>query len=304
MSTPKDPIGAEILETPPRVNEFRRFSRVFLGRGVVIFGMAMLMIFIIVAFFAPLFAPYDPYEPTLGQGLLGPSKEHLLGTDALGRDTLSRIIYGSRTSLMIGLVVVFSAAIIGVSMGLVAGYYGGWVHTVIMRIIDALMAFPMILLALVIAALLGGGLKNVIIALTVGLVPLYARLMCGQVITSKENDFILAGRAAGASNLRIMVRHLIPNCFPPLIVLMTMMLGVTILAEAGLSFLGIGVEAPLAAWGSMVADGRDYLLRAPMLSFAPGFTLMLVVFSFNMVGDGLRDALDPRLRGVLTAAPR
>ena len=304
MSTPKDPIGAEILETPPRVNEFRRFSRVFLGRGVVIFGMAMLMIFIIVAFFAPLFAPYDPYEPTLGQGLLGPSKEHLLGTDAIGRDTLSRIIYGSRTSLMIGLVVVFSAAIIGVSMGLVAGYYGGWVHTVIMRIIDALMAFPMILLALVIAALLGGGLKNVIIALTVGLVPLYARLMCGQVITSKENDFILAGRAAGASNLRIMVRHLIPNCFPPLIVLMTMMLGVTILAEAGLSFLGIGVEAPLAAWGSMVADGRDYLLRAPMLSFAPGFTLMLVVFSFNMVGDGLRDALDPRLRGVLTAAPR
>jgi peptide/nickel transport system permease protein len=299
---PKDTIGAEILETAPRVSEFRRFRRVFFGRGVVIFGMAVLLVFIIVAIFAPFLAPYDPYEPILGKGLLGPSKEHLLGTDALGRDTLSRIIYGSRTSLMIGLIVVFVAAIIGVSLGLVAGYYGGWVHTVIMRVIDALMAFPMILLALVIAALLGGGIKNVIIALTVGLVPVYARLMCGQVITGKENDYIMAGRAVGASNLRIMIRHLIPNCFPPLIVLVTMMLGATILAEAGLSFLGIGVEAPIAAWGSMVSDGRDYLLRAPILSFAPGLTLMLVVFSFNMVGDGLRDALDPRLRGVLTTA--
>lgn len=300
--TPKDTIGAEILETAPRVSEFRRFRRVFFGRGVVIFGMAVLLVFIIVAIFAPFLAPYDPYEPALGKGLLGPSKEHLLGTDALGRDTLSRIIYGSRTSLMIGLIVVFAAAIIGVSLGLVAGYYGGWVHTVIMRVIDALMAFPMILLALVIAALLGGGIKNVIIALTVGLVPVYARLMCGQVITGKENDYIMAGRAVGASNLRIMIRHLIPNCFPPLIVLVTMMLGATILAEAGLSFLGIGVEAPIAAWGSMVSDGRDYLLRAPILSFAPGLTLMLVVFSFNMVGDGLRDALDPRLRGVLPTA--
>lgn len=297
--TSRDKIQEGMHEISPRISEFRRFSRVFLGRGVVIFGMAVLLVFIIMAVFAPFFAPYDPYEPVLGKGLLSPSREHLLGTDALGRDTLSRIIYGSRTSLMIGLIVVFAAAIIGVSLGLVAGYYGGWIHTIIMRLIDALMAFPMILLALVIAAMLGGGIKNVIIALTVGLVPLYARLMCGQVITGKENEFILAERAVGATNLRIMVRHLIPNCFPPLIVLMTMMLGATILAEAGLSFLGIGVEAPIAAWGSMVNDGRDYLLRAPILSFAPGITLMLVVFSFNMVGDGLRDALDPRLRGVL-----
>jgi peptide/nickel transport system permease protein len=299
MYKSQENVDMGIPETSPPVSKLRQFIRIFLGRGVVIFGISVLMAFIIVAIFAPFFAPYDPYEPTLGQGLLGPSKEHLLGTDALGRDTLSRIVYGSRTSLMIGLIVVFAAAIIGVSLGLVAGYYGGWVHTIIMRFIDALMAFPMILLALVIAALLGGGIKNVIIALTVGLVPIYARLMCGQVITGKENDFVMAERALGASNLRIMVRHLIPNCFPPLIVLITMMLGATILAEAGLSFLGIGVEAPLAAWGSMVSDGRDYLLRAPILSFAPGVTIMLVVFSFNMVGDGLRDALDPRLRGVL-----
>ena len=296
---PEETIGVDSLETSPPVNRFQQFIRIFLGRGVVIFGITVLLVFIIVAIFAPFFAPYDPYEPTLGQGLLGPSKEHFLGTDALGRDTLSRIVYGSRTSLMIGLIVVFAAAVIGVGLGLVAGYYGGWVYTIIMRFVDALMAFPMILLALVIAALLGGGIKNVIIALTVGLVPIYARLMCGQVVTGKENDFIMAERALGASNLRVMVRHLIPNCFPPLIVLVTMMLGATILAEAGLSFLGIGVEAPIAAWGSMVADGRDYLLRAPMLSFAPGVTIMLVVFSFNMVGDGLRDALDPKLRGVL-----
>jgi peptide/nickel transport system permease protein len=292
-------VSTEITEISSQVSEFRRFSRMFFGRGVVIFGMVVLLALIIVAFFAPFFAPYDPYEPVLGQGLLGPSKTHLMGTDALGRDTLSRIIYGSRTSLMIGLIVVFAAAIIGVSLGLIAGYYGGWINTIIMRLIDSVMSFPMILLALVIAALLGGGIKNVIIALTVGLVPVYARLMCGQVITVKENDYIMAERAMGSNNLRIMIRHLVPNCFPPLIVLMTMMLGATILAEAGLSFLGIGVEAPIAAWGSMVSDGRDYLLRAPILSFAPGFTLMLAVFSFNMVGDGLRDALDPRLRGIL-----
>ncbi len=299
MKEPEKSTHGRNQETTQNLGGFRRFSRVFFGRGVVVFGIVVLLAFILVAIFAPFFAPYDPYEPTLGQGLLGPSKEHLLGTDALGRDTLSRIIYGSRTSMMIGLIVVFSAAIIGVGLGLVAGYYGGWVYTLIMRLVDALMAFPMILLALVIAALLGGGMENVIIALTVGLIPIYARLMCGQVITGKENDFVMAERAMGASHLRIMIRHLIPNCFPPLIVLMTMMLGATILAEAGLSFLGIGVEAPIAAWGSMVSDGRDYLMRAPMLSFAPGFTLMLVVFSFNMVGDGLRDALDPRLRGVL-----
>ena len=299
MQRPGNNAPGEVLETTSGLSEFRRFYRVFFGRGVVVFGIVVLLAFIIVAILAPFVAPYDPYEPSLGQGLLGPSKEHLLGTDALGRDTLSRIIYGSRTSMMIGLIVVFAAAIIGVGLGLVAGYYGGWVHTVIMRLVDAIMAFPMILLALVIAAILGGGIKNVIIALTVGLVPIYARLMCGQVITGKENDYIMAERAMGAGSMHIMVRHLIPNCFPPLIVLITMMLGATILAEAGLSFLGIGVEAPIAAWGSMVSDGRDYLMRAPMLSFAPGFTLMLVVFSFNMVGDGLRDALDPRLRGVL-----
>jgi peptide/nickel transport system permease protein len=288
-----------ITETPIRVNEFRRFAKVFFGRGIVTSGLVMILIFIIMAIFAPLLAPYDPYSTSLEETLQPPSLQHLLGTDTLGRDTLTRIMYGARTSLIIGLVVVFSSAIIGFLLGLIAGYFGGWTYTIIMRAQDTLMAFPMILLALAIASMLGGGIRNVIIALTVGLVPVNTRLMCGQVITAKENDYILAGRSMGASHWRMMFRHLVPNCFPPLVVMVTMVLGEVILAEAGLSFLGVGVEAPTAAWGSMISDGRNYLLRAPMLSFAPGFAIIMVVFGFTMVGDGLRDALDPKLRGVI-----
>jgi peptide/nickel transport system permease protein len=290
---------AEITKVPRRVSEGQRFIRVFLGRGVVLFGMVVIFILVLMAIFAPLISPYDPYKPALSETLQQPSAAHLLGTDALGRDTLSRIIYGSRTSLEISLLVVFFATLAGVLLGLLAGYFGGWTFTIIMRIMDALMSFPMILLALVIAALLGGGIKNVIIALSVAMVPIYARLMCGQVLTVKENDYVLAGHAIGANNFRIMLLHIVPNTFPPLIVAMTMQLGGVILAEAGLSFLGIGIEAPTAAWGSMINDGRQYLLTLPILSFAPGVAIMLVVFGFNMVGDGLRDALDPRLRGVI-----
>jgi peptide/nickel transport system permease protein len=288
-----------ITDTPVHTSEFRRFSRVFFSRGVVTFGIVIILILIIVAIFAPLLAPYDPYDTALSHVLQTPNREHLLGTDTLGRDILSRIIYGSRTSLEIGLTVVFLGASIGTLLGLIAGYFGGWPNIIIMRMMDALMAFPMILLALCIASLLGGGLKNVIIALTIGLIPGYTRLMCGQVLTGKENDYIMAARSMGASDWRIMLRHLTPSCFPPLIVMLTTVMGQTILAEAGLSFLGVGVEAPTAAWGSMISNGRDYLLTNPLLSFAPGFALMLVVFSFSMVGDGLRDALDPRLRGIL-----
>lgn len=288
-----------LQEMAPRGSEFSRFRRVFLSRGLVVFGMVIILIFVIVAIFAPLLAPYDPYMPDPNYALSQPNQKHLLGTDTIGRDTLSRIIYGTRTSLMIGLIVVGVAAIIGMSLGMIAGYHGGWVYMVIMRAIDVLMIFPMILLALVVAAMLGEGIRNVIIALTIGMVPVYARLMCSQVLSIKENEYIMAARAIGASNLRIMIRHLVPNALPTLIVVMTMMLGTTVLAEAVLSFLGVGIEPPIAAWGSMVNDGRRYLLTNPILSFAPGLAIMLLVFAFNMVGDGLRDALDPRLRGLL-----
>jgi len=291
--------NTEQMVLPPRVSEWNRFRRVFFSRGVVVFGMAVILAFIIIAIFAPWLVPNDPFLPDLSNTLQQPGSGHWLGTDALGRDTLSRVVYGTRTSLEIGLIVVFFASIFGITLGTLAGYFGGWTHTIIMRLIDAMMSFPMIVLALVIAALLGGGMRNLIIALSISLMPSYARLMCGQVLSIKQNDYILAGKVLGASNLRIITRHILLNSLPPLIVLITMMLGSTILAEAGLSFLGIGIEPPQAAWGSMVSDGREYLITHPVLSIAPGFALMLVVFAFNMVGDGLRDALDPRLRGLL-----
>jgi peptide/nickel transport system permease protein len=292
-------IAIEIGGVPPRVNEWKRFLRVFLGRGVVVFGVLVILAYIVIAIFAPLIAPYKPNEPDLDAALKSPSASHWLGTDALGRDTLSRIIHGTRTALIIGLVVVSVACVVGVILGTLAGYYGGWTHNIVMRFIDALMSFPMIVLALVIAALLGSGMKNVIIALSVAMMPGYARLMCGQVLSVKENDYIIASRSIGAPNLRIMLRHIMPNCLSPIMVLMTMMLGSVVLAEASLSFLGIGIAPPMPSWGSMINDAKQYLLKLPILSFAPGIALMLLVFAFNMVGDGLRDALDPRLRGLI-----
>ena len=293
-------LQSNIPKTPSGHSELRRILKILFARGVVVFGIIVIALFIFTSIFAGWLAPYDPYLPDLSNVLQSPSLAHLLGTDSLGRDTLSRIIYGTRTSLMIGFVGVGIAAVIGMTIGLIAGYFGGWVQALIMRFIDAMMSFPLLLLALIISALLGGGLKNVMTALGVGLVPAYARLMCGQVLSIKENDYVLANRVIGAGNFRIMFCHILPNCFPPLIVLITMMIGLTILLEAGLSFLGIGIEPPAASWGAMVNDGYQYLLSHPILSFAPGLAIMIVVFAFNMVGDGLRDALDPKLRGILS----
>jgi peptide/nickel transport system permease protein len=280
-------------------SEFRRVVRVFLGRKVAVIGLVFILLLIITAIFAPLLAPYDPYKMNIANQLAPPSWDHLLGTDPLGRDTLSRIIYGSRTSLLIGISAVAISAVVGETMGLVAALYGGWVFAVIMRLTDALMSIPMLLNALIVAALLGGGIKNVIIALAVGGIAGQCRMMCGQTLLILQNDYILAERSIGVSDLRMIMRHLFPNAFPPLLVMITIALGTTILAEAGLSFLGIGILPPTCAWGSMVNDGYKYLLTNPVLSFAPGLAIMLVVFGFNMMGDGLRDSLDPRLRGTL-----
>jgi len=291
--------NATNLEISPRSGEWHRFLRVFFGRGVVIFGAVILVILIFTAIAAPLLTRYDPTRQYLKETLAPSSTQHPLGTDFLGRDTLSRLIYGSRISLLIAMGAITIAAFVGVIAGLIAGFYGSWVSAVIMRCVDALMSFPMILLALILAALLGGGLVNVMIAIGVALVPVYARLMCGQVLATREQDYILAGRAMGSSNFRLMSRHILANSFPPIIVLITMQVGTAILAEAGLSYLGIGITPPTPSWGSMVSDGFPYLLTNPLLSFVPGVAIMIVVFAFNMVGDGLRDTLDPRLRGVL-----
>lgn len=289
-----------MVEVQPPTNEFRRFLRVFLGRPVVLFGAIVIVVFILAAAFPSIIAPHDPNLQDLTNRLLKPGeKGYILGTDNLGRDMFSRIIFGSQTAIMVGVVALSMSAVIGTTLGLIAGYFGGTTYAVIMRFIDALMTFPPILLALTIAALLGGGLHNVMIALGIGMMPGYARVMCGQALSVRENDYVLCARSMGASNIKIMFRHVLPNCFPPMIVLMTMMIGMTILAEAGLSFLGVGITPPTPAWGSMVFDGYTYLLTDPLLSFIPGITIMLVVFAFNMVGDGLRDAIDPSLRGTM-----
>jgi ABC-type dipeptide/oligopeptide/nickel transport system permease subunit len=283
----------------PRIAEYRRIVRVLLRRQVVVFGLIVITILIIAAIFAPLLAPYDPNKTDMENALLQPNREHLLGTDALGRDTLSRLIYGARVALLVGLIATAVAASVGMTMGLVAGYFGGIAYMVIMRLIDTLMAFPIILLSLVLSVLLGGGLTNIMIAVGIGLSASYARVMCGSVLSIKENDYILSARSNAASDLRIMLRHILPNSFPPMIVLVTINMGGAIMIEAALSYLGVGIAPPGAAWGSMVTDGYRYLLTHPTLALVPGLAIMLVVFSFNMVGDGLRDALDPRLRGVL-----
>jgi len=286
-------------EALPRVNEFRRFVRVLFSRSVVVFGVIAIVAVILAAILAPVIAPYDPDDQVLDHVLQQPNRQHLLGTDSLGRDTLSRIIFGTRITLLVGVGTVIIAASLGTIIGLIAGYFGGWIFTVIMRFTDGIMAIPPLLLALVIAALLGTGVKGVMIAVSFALMPGYIRLICGQVLSVKENEYVMAARSVGVGHIGIMFRHILPNCFSPLIVQMTMMMGLAILIEASLSFLGLGIKPPSAAWGSMVYDGYKYLVMRPILSIRPGLAIMLVVFAFNMIGDGLRDTLDPRLRGTL-----
>jgi len=280
------------------VHKPSRFVKVFLNRPVVVFGTILIVLLVMSALFAPLLAPYDPYEQNLAMVLQDASPAHWLGTDTLGRDTLSRIIFGSRIALLIGVGTVALAATVGTTLGMIAAYFGGLVFTLIMRLTDAMMAIPALLLALVVSTLLGSGITAVIVAVALALVPGYIRLMAGQVLTTKQNEYVTAARAIGADKTAVMFRHILPNCVSPLIVQVTLVIGLAILIEATLSFLGLGIKPPTAAWGSMVYDGYRYLALRPILSIGPGLAIMLVVFAFNMVGDGLRDALDPRLRNI------
>ncbi|MBN1188118.1 MAG: ABC transporter permease [Dehalococcoidales bacterium] len=288
----------EIESMKPRVSELRRVIKVMSQRQVVIAGIVITLAAIIVAIIAPWISPADPIKQDLESMRQPPSSEHLLGTDEYGRDVMSRLIYGTRISILVGVVAVCIAGVLGMLLGLIAGYFGGLVNAIIMRFTDALLALPPIVLMLAIAALLGGGLKNVLVALGIGMMPTYCRLMCGQILSLRESDYVVAARSIGASNLRVMFQHLLPNSFPPLLVLLTTNLGTAIIMEASLSFLGIGISPPTPTWGSMVNSGYPFLITTPLLSIAPGLAIMLVVLAINMVGDGLRDALDPRLRGV------
>ncbi len=293
----QDAMGVAVA--PPHRSEWRRFARVFFGRKLYLIGFIICVLLILIAIFAPLIARYDPLSNDLPNKLQGPSAAHWLGTDQLGRDIFSRIVYGTQVSLEIGFIAVFSSAIVGIIMGLAAAYFGGIVFAIIMRVTDALMALPGIILVLLIAGLGGRGIPVVIFALGFGGIAGMCRMMCGQALSVKQNDYVMAARAIGMSNWRIMLTQIFPNAFPPLIVGLTMGIGGVVLGEAGLSYLGIGVPAPTPSWGGMVMDGQRFLLDNPILSLAPGAFIMLLVFGFNMVGDGIRDAIDPRLRGVL-----
>jgi peptide/nickel transport system permease protein len=289
----------QFVNTTKYVSETRRTLRVLFDRPVVVAGAVVVALVVIMAIFAPFIAPYESNDQNLLAILQPPSSAHWLGTDELGRDVLTRLIYGSRISLIVGVVAVSIAGVIGMTLGLIAGYMGGWVSNIIMRVIDALLALPPMVLMLAIAAMLGGGLGTVLVSIGVAMMPTYCRVMFGQVLSLKNNDYITASRASGAGSMRIMFRHLLPNSFAPLMVLLSINLGTAILMEASLSYLGIGIVPPTPTWGNMVSTSQRFLLSHPVLCIAPGFAILLIVLAFNMVGDGLRDALDPRLRGTL-----
>ena len=259
-------------------------------------GGLIVTLFVAVALLAPILAPYEPLRGQLDQRLMPPSAGHWLGTDELGRDVLSRVLYGARISLEIQLGAVVLALAVGLALGLVAGYIGRWPDLLIMRVIDVMMAFPGIFLALAIIAALGTGLANVIIAGAISLVPQFARVVRGSILTLREKEFVEAARALGEGDVIIIVRYLLPNSLAPIIVQTSLRMATVLLTASGLSFLGLGVQPPSPEWGAMLSNARTYMITAPHVAAVPGLAIMLVVLGFNLLGDGLRDALDPRLR--------
>jgi peptide/nickel transport system permease protein len=253
-------------------------------------------LFVLLAVLAPLLAPYEPLRGRVVDRLQGPSSAHWLGTDELGRDVLSRVLYGARISLQIQIAAVGLALLVGTALGVAAGYVGRWPDMVIMRLVDIMMAFPGIFLALAIIAALGTGLANVIVASAIFLVPQFARVVRGSVLTLKEMEFVTAARALGERDLTIVARYLLPNSLAPIIVQTTLRMATVLLTASGLSFLGLGVQPPSPEWGAMLSNARSYMITAPHVATVPGVAIMLVVLGFNLLGDGLRDSLDPRLR--------
>lgn len=283
--------------TTPRVRDQRwaLVKRALTARGAP-FGMAVLALVLLMAVVAPLIAPYDPLKQDLANILLPPSAAHLLGTDNLGRDIVARVVYGSRVSLIAGLASVAVAVVVGSLLGLAAGFAGGMVDNVVMRMVDAVLSFPGLVLALALGAVMGAGLLGVVIALGVVYTPTFARLMRGQVLSIREREFVHAARVIGAPSWRIVTRHVLPNVATPIVVQASLSIAFAILAEASLSFLGLGVPPPEPSWGGMINQGRGYLQQAPWIVFGPGAALFVTVLGLNFVGDAIRDALDPRIR--------
>jgi ABC-type dipeptide/oligopeptide/nickel transport system permease subunit len=276
---------------------FRTVLRDVLRHRVAAAGLVIIVLFCLVALLAPWISPYSPYEQDLYAVLAGPSAQHWFGTDNLGRDLFTRTLYGARVSLLFGIGSTALSAALGVAIGLVAGFRGGWVDAVIMRITDAFLCFPPLIFILAMAAALGPGLHNVVLSFALFGWTGFARIIRGQVLLVRELPFVEAARSSGLSPWRIVLAHVFPNTLAPIIVAITITVGAAILAESGVSFLGLGVQPPTASWGKELRVGFTYLESVPLFSIAPGVMITLVVVAFNFLGDGLRDALDPRLKG-------
>lgn len=259
-------------------------------------GLIVLAAIVLCAIFAPVIAPDDPVEQNTQAIRQAPSWSHPFGTDTFGRDVFSRVIYGGRHSLPVGLIAVGIAGVVGVVTGLIAGYYGRWIDTITMRIVDMMLAFPGILFAMSIVAILGTSLFNLMLAVGISSIPEYTRVVRGSVLSTREMEYITAARVSGARGRTIMLRHILPNILPPIIVLATLGIAGAIILGSTLSFLGLGIQPPIPEWGNMMSDGRTMMRHYWWVSFFPGLAIMLTVLSINLLGDGLRDALDPRLR--------
>ena len=294
IAQPSRAAAAQALSAPPRGlwrDAWRRLRRNHLALA----GGVVLALLVVIAVAAPLVAPYDPVAQDYDHLLQGVSPQHPFGTDDFGRDILSRVIYGGRISLAVGFLGTLLGVALGALIGVTAGFYGRWYDSLMMRLLDILLAFPGLLLAIAIIAVLGVGTQNVIIAIGIFSVPTFARVLRGSLLSLKEHDFVTAARALGADDRRLMFVHLLPNALAPVLVIATLRLGTAILTAASLSFLGLGIRPPSPEWGAMLSDGRTYMRSAPYVTMVPGIAIMLVVLGFNLLGDGLRDALDPQM---------
>lgn len=289
-------ISIEKKPANPLIQTWKIFFKKLRKNRAAMVGGFFIVFFIITAIVGPYFTPYAPETTDVVNKLAPPSADHWFGTDHHGRDIFSRIIHGMSITLYVGFASVILGATVGVVLGIISGYYGGRIDTIIMRAMDVLLAFPGILLALAIVSVLGGSLQNVIIAVAISSVPVFARIVRGSTLAVKQLEYIDAVRALGASDFRIIFKHILPNVSSPIIVQATLSIATAILSASGLSFLGLGAQPPTPEWGAMLSDGRNYLYNAPHVALYPGIMIVLIVLAFNILGDGLRDALDPKMK--------
>lgn len=287
--------GSGNLKSSTEAKPLRDFARSFVRHRSAVIGSSLVMIFILCAIFAPMLTPYE-FHTSSRETLQFPSAAHWFGTDDLGRDIFTRVIYGARISLWVGFVAITGSIVVGSFLGLIAGYYGKWQDSLISRLFDILLAFPSILLAIAIVAMLGPGLNNALIAIAIINVPTFGRLMRSRVLSVKQEDFILAAKAIGMRNSRILWKHILPNCWTPIMVQGTLGFATAVIEAAALGFLGLGAQPPQPEWGTMLSDSREFIQLAPWTMIFPGLAIMLTVLGFNLLGDGLRDIFDPRMK--------